>query len=80
MRQKHGSDTSLKDVLEEEKVRTRNAVSTFSFGMLVHVKCIHVSTPIKLWHVFTSSNVRSDVLPPAFLFYKHKDGDPTQYT
>lgn len=29
---------------------------------------MHVSIPIKPWHVFTISEVKSDVLPPAFLF------------
>ncbi len=46
---------------------TRRAISTFSFGMFVHVKCMHVSSPIRLWHVLTISDVRSDVRPPAFL-------------
>lgn len=47
--------------------RTLKAMSTFSFGMLVQVKCIQVSMPIKPWHVLTISDVRSDVRPPAFL-------------
>lgn len=42
-------------------------MSTFSFGMLVHVRCMHVSTPMSFWHVLTSSEVRSEVRPPAFL-------------
>lgn len=29
---------------------------------------MQVSIPIKPWHVFTISEVKSDVLPPAFLF------------
>jgi hypothetical protein len=35
--------------------------------MFVHVRCMHVSIPISFWHVLTSSDVRSDVRPPAFL-------------
>ena len=46
---------------------TLRAMSTFSLGMLVQVRCIHVSIPIKLWQVLTSSEVSSDVRPPAFL-------------
>lgn len=60
-----GKDTryhSVNDVL-----RTRNALSTFSAGMFVHVKCMHVSTPMRLWQVLTSSEVISLVRPPAFL-------------
>ncbi len=48
-------------------VLTRNAMSTFSAGMFVHVKCMHVSTPMRLWQVLTSSEVISLDRPPAFL-------------
>lgn len=54
---------------EKKAGRTRRAMSTFSLGMFVQVRCMHVSIPIKLWHVFTSSEVRSDVRPPAFLHF-----------
>ena len=46
---------------------TLRAVSTFSFGIPVQVRCIHVSIPINFWHALTSSDVSSDVRPPAFL-------------
>ncbi len=48
-------------------VLTRKAMSTFSFGIPVQVRCIQVSMPMIFWHVLTSSDVRSDVRPPAFL-------------
>jgi len=45
-------------------------MSTFSEGMFVQVRCMHVSIPIVLWQVLTISAVRSDVRPPAFLWYE----------
>lgn len=54
-------------IIWRERALTRNAMSTFSLGIFVQVKCMHVSIPMILWHVLTISEVRSDVLPPAFL-------------
>lgn len=45
----------------------RSAMSTFSFGMLVQVRCMQVSMPMSDWQVRTSSDDRSEVRPPAFL-------------
>ena len=53
---------------------TWRAISTFSFGMFVHVRCMHVSMPISDWHVLTISDVSSDVRPPAFLVFVIRDG------
>ena len=53
---------------------TRRAVSTFSFGTFVHVRCMQVSMPIGDWHVLTISDVSSDVRPPAFLVFVMRDG------
>lgn len=53
---------------------TQRAISTFSFGMFVHVRCMHVSMPISDWHVFTISDVSSDVRPPAFLVFVIRNG------
>jgi len=44
-------------------------MSTFSTGIFVQVKCMHVSMPIVLWQVLTNSAVRSEVRPPAFLLH-----------
>jgi hypothetical protein len=51
----------------EERRLTARARSTFSLGMFVQVRCMHVSIPMSFWHVLTSSEVRSEVRPPAFL-------------
>jgi len=64
---------SEKRLTGDDKIHTRKAISTFSFGMLVHVKCMHVSIPMRLWQVLTISDVNSDVLPPAFLSCRHDE-------
>jgi hypothetical protein len=53
--------------MKQSWTQTLSAMSTFSLGMFVHVRCMHVSMPMRLWHVLTSSEVSSDVRPPAFL-------------
>ena len=45
---------------------SRSATSTLLRGMLVHVRCIHVSTPKYACTVLTRYVVQSDVRPPAF--------------
>ena len=45
---------------------SRSATSTLERGMLVHVRCMHVSRPKYACTVLTSDAVRSDVRPPAF--------------
>lgn len=50
-----------------DKRLTRKATSTLSLGMFVHVRCMQVSSPMRLWHVLIISAVKSDDFPPAFL-------------